>query len=141
MNGHVGMPLLIRPMRLVALAVVIVALLNGGRSAQAQYFPDDRISCRSCHVDTKNKTDFCELFEATIYERDDKHGKAFYLLHETDASDPQRGQAKRDLVRQILGFDLREAFADAGYTRLIEGGDETTRQKVATVKACMLMFP
>jgi hypothetical protein len=137
MNGHFGMSISISRQKLVAIAALILALLNGGRSARGQYFLDDRISCRSCHVDSRNKTDFCELFEATIYERDDKHGKAFYLLHESDSSDPQRGQAKRDLVRQILGFDLREAFADAGYTRLIEGGDETTRQKVATVKACI----
>src|SRR4051812_34176701 len=116
MNGHFGMPIPISRQKLVAIGTVVLALLNGGPFARGQYFPDDRISCRSCHVDTKNKTEFCELFEATIYERDDKHGKAFYLLHESDSSDPQRGQAKRDLVRQILGFELREAFADAAYT-------------------------
>ena len=63
--------------------------------ALAQYFPDDRNSCRSCHVDERNRTDFCELFEAAIYEKDDKHAKAFYLLHESDPRDPQKGQAKR----------------------------------------------
>lgn len=118
-------------------AMVTLWLLGAVDTARAQYFPDDRNSCRSCHVDSRNKTDFCELFEATIYERDDKHGKAFFLLHESDPSDPRKGQAKRELVRQILGFELREAFADAGYTRLIEANDEVTRQKVATVKACL----
>jgi hypothetical protein len=138
MNGRIGMPRFASLLSRTALAAAaLIALLYDVHSARGQYFPDDRISCRSCHIDTRNKTDFCELFEATIYERDDKHGKAFFLLHETDPSDPQRGQAKRDLVRQILGFDLREAFADAGYARLIEGGDETTQQKVATVKACI----
>jgi len=137
MNGQVGTSGLVTLLPRIAPAVVVVVLVLGGGSARGQYFPDDRNSCRSCHVDSRNKTDFCELFEATIYERDDKHGKAFFLLHESDPSNPQRGQAKRDLVRQILGFDLREAFADAGYTRLIEGGDEATRQKVATVKACI----
>src|SRR5436190_23275789 len=121
----------------LALAAMVLLTICGAKAARAQYFPDDRNSCRSCHVDARNKTDFCELFEATIYERDDKHGKAFFLLHESDPSDQQKGQAKRELVRQILGFELREAFADASYTRLIEGGDEATRQKVATVKACL----
>jgi len=121
----------------LVLTAAIVGIVQPVNQALGQYFPDDRNSCRSCHVDTRNKTDFCELFEATIYERDDKHGKAFFLLHESDPADPQRGQAKRDLVRKILGFELREAFADAGYTRLIEGGDETTKQRVATVKACI----
>ncbi len=137
MNGRTGMSKFATLLSHTSLAAFVVVLSCASPVALGQYFPDDRISCRSCHIDTRNKTDFCELFEATIYERDDKHGKAFFLLHESDPSDPQRGQAKRDLVRQILGFDMREAFADAGYTRLIEGGDEATRQKVATVKACI----
>jgi hypothetical protein len=94
--------------------------------AQAQYFPDDRNSCRSCHVDARNKTDFCELFEATIYERDDKHARAFSLLVE-------RGP----LVRQILGFELNEAFVDDRYSKLKEPTDEKTIRQVATVKACL----
>lgn len=123
--------------QLLALAAMVLLTICGAKAARAQYFPDDRNSCRSCHVDARNKTDFCELFEATIYERDDKHGKAFFLLHESDPSDPQKGQAKRDLVRQILGFDMREAFADARYTRLKEPSDEETTRKVDTVKACL----
>jgi hypothetical protein len=36
-----------------------------------------------------------------------------------------------------LGFELREAFTDANYTRLKEGGDAATDAKIATVKACL----
>src|SRR5206468_10168862 len=125
MNEH-AKPRFVSLLRRIALAVAVVALVHGGRSARAQYFPDDRNSCRSCHVDARNKTDFCELFEATIYERDDKHGRAFFLLHESDPSNPQKGQVKRDLVRQILGFELRDAFADDRYSRLKDANDNET---------------
>ncbi len=118
------------------LAALTIALCLAAPAA-AQYFTDDRNSCRSCHVDEKNRTDFCELFEASIYEKDDKHAKAFYLLHESDPRDPQKGQAKRDLVRQILGFELREAFDDAAYTRLKAPTNDETRLRVDTVKACL----
>jgi hypothetical protein len=110
------------------LAAVMMALWLTS-TAQAQYFRDDGTECRSCHVDSKRATDFCELFEAGIYEKDDKHVKAFELLHDSDS--------KRALVKQILGFDLREAFADDGYTRLKTPTNDETRQQVAEVKACL----
>jgi nitrate/TMAO reductase-like tetraheme cytochrome c subunit len=121
----------------LALVAVVLCIVLPMKAARAQYFSDDRNSCRSCHVDAKNKTDFCDLFEATIYEKDDKHGKAFFLLHETDLNDPRKGQEKRDLVRQILGFDLREAFADDRYTHLKPASDEEAKRKLAMVKACL----
>jgi mono/diheme cytochrome c family protein len=40
-------------------------------------------------------------------------------------------------VRQILGFDLREAFVDDGYTRLNESNEPEMSRKVQTVIACL----
>src|SRR5262245_5239783 len=99
-------------------ALTLLWMFTTVPGARGQYFPDDRNSCRSCQVGARNKTGFCHLFEATLDEGDDKHAKALFLLHESDPSDPRKGEAKRELVKQILGFELREAFADAGYTRL-----------------------
>jgi len=106
-------------------------------TAAAQYFADDAISCRTCHESNQRKTDFCELFQAAVFEQDDKHGKAFFLLHETDPNDPQKGAAKRELIKRILGFELREAFADDRFTQLKSDTDDETRRRIATVKACL----
>jgi cytochrome c554/c'-like protein len=110
----------------LAFAAVVLWFMLASQAARGQYFPDDRNSCRSCHIDARNKTDFCELFEATIYERDDKHGRAFLLLRDNP-----------NLVRQILGFDLHEAFDDDRYARLKDAKDDETNRKVAAVKSCL----
>src|SRR4051812_48202341 len=116
---------------------LLVLLWQACSPLDAQFLPDDRNSCRSCHIDAQKKTDFCQLFEAGIYERDDKHSRAFFLLHESDPRDPSKGQAKRDLVKQILGFELRDAFVDDAYSRLKEPADAEASRKVQTVISCL----
>lgn len=90
-----------------------------------------------CHQTAIPQNDFCTVASAAIWSQHDKHRQAFYLLHETQPGDPAHGAAKRALVRQILGFELREAFDDDRYTRLKTADDEPIRQKVALVKACL----
>ena len=105
-------------------------------SAVAQYV--DNAGCVQCHQTAPQPNDFCSVTPAAVWSRDDKHKQAFFLLHESDPRDPQKGAEKRELVRRILGFDLREAFAGERYFRLKDaGGDADTARKVATVKACL----
>ena len=80
-------------------------------SVTAQYV-DTNSSCILCHQAMPLTSDFCSSMPAAVWLRDDKHKRAFYLLHETDPADPDKGTAKRELVRRILGFELREAFTD-----------------------------
>lgn len=101
--------------------------------AQAQYV-DTNASCLICHQQALPQNDFCSIVPAATWAQDDKHNRAFFLLHETDPADPQKGAAKRELVRQILGFDLREVFVDDRYVRL---KDDADAEKVATVKSCL----
>jgi mono/diheme cytochrome c family protein/cytochrome c553 len=136
MNRATAIRRRIRIGRAAAVALLVVFCQIGAR-LQAQYLPDDRNSCRSCHIDAQKKTDFCQLFEASIYERDDKHSKAFFLLHERDPRDPSKGQAKRELVKQILGFELRDAFTDDAYSRLKEPIDAEASRKVQAVTSCL----
>ena len=104
--------------------------------AQAQYV-DTNSSCLLCHQTTLPQNDFCQLVPAAVWAKGDKHNRAFFLLHETDPADPAKGAAKRQLVAQILGFELKDAFADANHSRLKDDRDVQTVQKVATVKACL----
>jgi len=97
-------------------------------SARAQYI-DTTTSCLLCHRSALPQNDFCKLVPAAIWEQSDKHNRAFTLLHDT--------QAKRELVRRILGFELREAFVDDGYSRLKDAADAETVRKVTSVKACL----
>lgn len=104
--------------------------------ASAQYVETTR-GCISCHESPMAKSDFCDATPASVWRQDDKHAQAFTLLHESDSPNPATRTLKQQLVRQILGFDLREAFADDRYSRLIEATDDPSRQRVATVKACL----
>jgi hypothetical protein len=106
----------------------------GGAAAQ---YADTNSGCIQCHETALRQNDFCPSVPAAVWARDDKHRRAFFLLHESNPADPQRGEAKRELVRRILGFELREAFLDERYLRLREGGDAETANKVATVKSCL----
>jgi len=101
----------------------------------AQYV--DNSGCVQCHQTAPQPNDFCSVTPAPVWARDDKHRQAFLLLHESDPADPQRGAGKRELVRRILGFDLREAFVDGRYFRMKAGDDAETARRVATVKACL----
>jgi hypothetical protein len=96
--------------------------------AGAQYI-DTTTGCLLCHRTALPQNDFCKLVPATIWEQSDKHNRAFSLLHDTDA--------KRELVRHILGFDLREAFVDDRYSRLKDDPEAESVRKVAAVKACL----
>ena len=120
----------------MAAAVVASWIVTTTYVATAQYV-DTNSSCLLCHQSTLPQNDFCQLVPAAVWAKSDKHNRAFFLLHETDPADPNRGAAKRELVKQILGFELREAFIDENYARLKEDGDLQTKHQVATVKACL----
>jgi Cytochrome c554 and c-prime len=104
--------------------------------ATAQYV-DTSSGCIQCHETALRQNDFCPSVPEAVWAGDDKHRRAFYLLHERDPTDPQKGAAKRELVRRILGFELREAFVDERYLRLKEAGDAETATKVRLVKSCL----
>lgn len=120
----------------VGRGLVLLCGLAGAPPAAGQYV-DTAASCLLCHQTPIPQNDFCTVASAAIWSQQDKHRQAFYLLHETRPGDPAHGAAKRALVRQMLGFDLREAFVDDRYTTLKTPEDESTRQKVAVVKACL----
>lgn len=85
-------------------------------------------NCILCHSDTarlKDHADFISVAPAELWSKLDKHGQSFLLLKDKS----------RKLTNQILGFDLREAFADDELTSLVE--DEKLAGKVATVKSCL----
>src|SRR5262245_39854069 len=89
------------------LRATIVGMLLLGATASAQYVETN--DCLDCHVNVRRQNDFCPPVAGQIWLEDDKHRRAFFLLHETDSSDPQKGAAKRELVKRILGFDLSDA--------------------------------
>jgi hypothetical protein len=98
---------------------------------------DTESRCQRCHETTASKDSFCALVPAQIWRVQDKHNHAFLLLTGANETDPAKGQAKRALVKQILGFELREAFEDDEYSRLKTGDDEETKRRAATVTACL----
>jgi hypothetical protein len=104
--------------------------------AMGQYVETTR-GCLSCHESQQSRSDFCDAVPASVWRMDDKHRRAFTLLHEADSPDVAKRARKQTLVRQILGFELREAFADDQYSRLIDATKDEARQRVATVKACL----
>ena len=106
------------------------------RPALGQYV-DTLSGCIQCHETGLRQNDFCPTIPAAVWSTADKHAQAFYLLHESDPRRPEQGAAKRALVKQILGFELREAFTDERYARLNGAQDAETVRKVATVKACL----
>jgi hypothetical protein len=105
-------------------------------TAAAQYVETNR-GCISCHESPMSRSDFCDDVSASVWRQDDKHRRAFELLHESNSPDAAARAKKQALVRQILGFDLREAFFDARYSRLIEPTSDEAKSRVATVKACI----
>ncbi|MFN0019946.1 MAG: multiheme c-type cytochrome [Pirellulaceae bacterium] len=85
-------------------------------------------NCILCHSDTarlKDHADFIGVAPAELWSKLDKHGQSFQLLKEKS----------RKLTEQILGFDLREAFADDELTSLSD--DNKLANKVSTVKSCL----
>jgi hypothetical protein len=115
------------------LATAAVLALVGTTAGQ---YSDTKF-CVVCHESPELKRDFCDAVPASVWRQDDKHRRAFELLHEANSPDAAARDKKQALVRQILGFDLREAFVDDRYSRLIEPSDETARNRVMTVKACL----
>jgi hypothetical protein len=105
-------------------------------TAVAQYVETNR-GCISCHESPMSRSDFCDSVPASVWRQDDKHRRAFELLHESNSPDTTARDKKQALVRQILGFDLREAFVDDRYSQLIEPTSEEAKSRVATVKACL----
>src|SRR5688500_10390063 len=70
-------------------------------------------NCILCHSDTakmKDHADFIGVAPAELWSKLDKHGQSFLLLKDKS----------RSLTNQILGFDLREAFADDEFGSLSE---------------------
>src|SRR5262245_32467175 len=77
---------------------------------QAQYL-NQETRCVPCHKsDQLENNKFCRRSSADLWLSDDKHKRAFALLNEDETGDPIKTAAKRDLVKQILGFELKEAF-------------------------------
>jgi hypothetical protein len=125
--------------RLITLCQAIAAIgcfLLITVEAAGQYV-DTNTSCILCHQTTPLASDFCSTAPAAVWTNDDKHRRAFFLLHETDPADPQKGAAKRELVRRILGFELSEVFVDGRFLRLKDGADAETASRVATAKSCL----
>ena len=114
--------------------IVVARLVSAGflalvaSSAHAQYI-DTATGCLLCHRTALPQNDFCKLVPAEIWQRSDKHNRAFTLLHDT--------AAKRELVRRILGFEMREAFVDDRYSRLSNDQSPDAMRKVAAMKACL----
>jgi hypothetical protein len=123
----------IRPGWLLATACYWLAAVLP--AARGQYV--DTMNCLQCHQTTLLNKDFCQLVPASVWRQDDKHNRAFSLLHDADTNDSAKAQAKRELVKRILGFELREAFTDEQYQQLKEDNDDETKRKVANVKACL----
>ena len=119
-----------------AALTALTALLACGAEARGQYVPTES-RCIQCHITEVKPNDFCRLAPGTVWEVQDKHNRAFWLLHETDPATPTLGAEKRALVARILGFELREAFEGGGYERLKESDDADTVRKVALVKSCL----
>jgi mono/diheme cytochrome c family protein len=117
-------------------ATALVAILAVGLPAQGQYIATES-RCIQCHITAPVPSDFLRLAPGTIWEVDDKHNRAFWLLHETNPASPDAGAEKRTLVARILGFELPEAFADGGYQRLKDSNDSETVRKVTLVKSCL----
>ena len=105
----------------IALAATFVYVCE----ISAQYVETTR-GCISCHESPMAKSDFCDAVPARVWRQDDKHARAFTLLHDSDSPDQTARATKQQLVRQILGFDLREAFVDDRYSRLIDTTDDAT---------------
>ena len=85
-------------------------------------------TCILCHSEPakmKDHADFIGIAPAELWSKLDKHGQSFLLLKEKS----------RELANRILGFDLREAFADDEFTTLSE--DAKSAEKVQTVKSCL----
>ena len=84
-------------------------------------------NCILCHSDTakmKDHADFIGIAPADLWSKLDKHGQSFLLLKDKS----------RELTNRILGFDLREAFADDEFASLSE--DAKLADKVQTVQSC-----
>lgn len=105
--------------------------LASGAPAAAQYV-DTQQRCIRCHVKEPEPNQFCGIQPGQIWAADDKHNRAFYLLHEN--ADPVRGPAKQALVGRILGFDLRDVFTDDKFQALkADANPESLRQ----IKSCL----
>ena len=113
---------------LIRLSAVYGCLFFAIAQALAQY-AETNSSCILCHQTMPLPNDFCSVMPVNVWTNDDKHRQAFALLHDTDE--------KRKLVRQILGFELNDAFENEQYLKLKDGQDAETVRKVATVKACL----
>jgi Cytochrome c554 and c-prime len=118
-----------KPTWIARLAIAASCWVLWTASPSAAQYVDTTTSCLLCHRTALPQNDFCQLVPAAIWEQSDKHNRSFTLWHDTE---PQR-----ELVRRILGFDLREAFVDDRYTRLKSEPDAETTRRVATVKACL----
>src|SRR5689334_21967047 len=86
---------------------------------------DTCILCHSEPAKMRDHADFIGIAPAELWSKLDKHGQSFLLLKEKS----------RELTNRILGFDLREAFADDAFTSLSD--DEKLADKVHAVKSCL----
>jgi hypothetical protein len=135
MNSHGGQivpkflaAMLVCRMFLASTAPCLVAQEPAGQRAQRQFDYTNTDNCILCHSDSermKDHADFVGVAPGEIWSKHDKHSQSFQLLKEKS----------RGLTNQILGFDLREAFADDELTRLSD--DAKLMEKVKTVQSCL----
>jgi hypothetical protein len=96
----------------------------------------DTNKCIDCHERELRRSNFLGESAASVWRDYDKHRDAFRLLYMgKDENDVVGAKEKQLLVRRILGFDLREAFADDGLTTM--SSDPAKQTQVATVRSCL----
>src|SRR3954469_8324984 len=112
----------------VCQSLSILIAQEAAPAAAAPFDYTNTETCILCHSEPakmKDHADFIGIAPAELWSKLDKHGQSFLLLKEKS----------RELTNRILGFDLREAFADDEFTSLSE--EEKSAEKVQTVKSCL----
>lgn len=130
---------------LLVIAIVLCCARDGlsqphdalaGTKASLVHAFQDNGKCVSCHDRGVQGSEFLNDSAAGVWQQYDKHRDAFRLLYQgQDASDVAAAKEKQALVRRILGFELREAFADDALTTLSE--DPQQQAKVSVVRNCL----
>ena len=138
-----------RPVSIVRVLLVFACLLCCARQGLSQpidplagaklslaHAYQDNGKCVSCHERGVQGSDFLGDSATGVWQEYDKHRDAFRLLYQgQDASDVAGAKEKQVLVRRILGFELREAFADEALTSLSK--DPQQQAKVSVVRNCL----
>lgn len=108
------------------------------------------ITCHQLELEKLNSSEFlgykkvaneqekaADKAAALVWKTHDKHRDAFRLLYQApDANDEEGAAKKRELVKNILGFEMSDAFADKqGYSKFAV--DDESQSKVKAVQQCL----